>query len=339
MLKGFDHDWSAETSQRQVSYTNLPPGQYSFRVIACNNDGKWNLAGASLPFELQPYFFQTFWFWSIAVLCMLLLGVMAFRWRFRRLQRRGRELETMVNERTGELSRVNEELLKTQKMQDEVQRIAVHDLKNPLQTIMGYADLLCRQNPESPAGVRLGGEISQASKRMLTLVNEMLEISRIETSDIKLDLQAVDIGALAVQVADGFANQMLNKGQKLDLAVEPGCLAMGDPAWLKVIFENLISNAVKFSPGQASITVAVNCRGKAALVTVKDHGPGLTADDKKRLFGKFQRLSAKPTGGESSTGLGLSIAEQLVRRHGGRIWAESEIGQGSAFYVELPRLE
>ena len=339
ILQGFDHDWSAESSQRQVSYTNLPPGQYTFRVIACNNDGMWNRQGVSLRFELRPFFFQTFWFWSIAACIMLLLAFMAFRWRFRRLRRRGRELETLVNERTGELSRVNEELLRAQRVQDELQRIAVHDLKNPLQTIMGSADLIRMQDAEFPAGARLAEKISQASKRMLTLVNEMLEISRIESGDISLELQAVDVGALVAQVAEGFANQMLNKGQTLELVAGPGCRVSGDPAWLKVIFENLISNAVKYSPRQAVIAVTASCREKTALVTVRDYGPGLTPDDQLKLFGKFQRLSAKPTGGESSTGLGLSIAEHLVRRHGGRIWAESEPGQGSAFYVELPRRE
>ncbi|MBN2399070.1 MAG: hypothetical protein JXI33_01880 [Candidatus Aminicenantes bacterium] len=339
MLRGFDSDWSAETSQRRVSYTNLPPGHYTLRVIACNNDGQWNLKGASLSFVLRPFFFQTFWFWTVAVFFMLFMVFLAFRWRFRRLERHERELETLVQERTVELSRVNEELLAANRVQDELQRIAVHDLKNPLQTIMGSADLLCRQAPQSMAAVQLGEKISQASKRMLTLVNEMLEIARIETGAIQLELQAVDLGVLVAQVADGFSNQMLNKGQKLDLSVEAGCLVMGDWAWLKVIFENLISNAVKFSPHQLPIAVSVNQREKTVLVTVKDCGPGLNADDKKKLFGKFQRLSARPTGGESSTGLGLSIAEQLVRRHGGRIWAESEMAKGSAFYVELPRIE
>ncbi|MBU4306897.1 MAG: hypothetical protein KKB32_03570 [Acidobacteria bacterium] len=339
MLRGFDSGWSAETSQRQVSYTNLPPGPYTFRVIACNNDGKWNQEGASLHFELRPFFFQTIWFRAIAVFSVLLLVVMAFRWRFNRLQRRERELETLVNERTGELSRVNEELLKAKMLQDEMQRIAVHDLKNPLQAIMGSADLICRQNPDLPANVSLAEKISKSSKRMLALVNEMLEISHIETGDIKLELQLVDIGTLLEQVSEGFANQMLNKEQKLDLKIEPGCLVNGDLEWLKEIFDNLVSNAVKFSPGKTSIAVAVRCLEKTVLVAIQDHGPGLTPEDKKKLFGKFQRLSARPTGGESSTGLGLSIAEQLVHRHQGRIWAESEIGLGSTFYVELPKLE
>ncbi len=328
MLRGFDRDWSMETSQRRVSYTNLPPGRYMFRVVACNNDGKWNLEGAKLSFELKPFFFQTVWFWSLAGLCSLLLAILAFRWRFSNMQRRERELETQVNERTGELSRVNEELLKAKRVQDDVQRIAVHDLKNPLQTIMGSAEMICRQSAGLADAIRLGEKISQASKRMLALVNEMLEISRIETGEIKFELQTVDGGALVAHVAEGFANQMLNKGQTITLGIEPGCMVRGDPDWLIVIFENLIGNAVKFSPRGSSIAVKVSCLQKTVRVAVADQGPGLSAEDNKKLFGKFQRLSAKPTGGESSTGLGLSIAEQLVRRHGGRIWAESEAGTG-----------
>jgi signal transduction histidine kinase/ligand-binding sensor domain-containing protein len=337
MLRGFDRAWSAETGQRQVSYTNLPPGRYTFRVIACNNDGQWNRQGASLSFELRPHFFQTAWFWVIVALGALALAVLAFRLRFRRLQRRERELELIVHERTKELSRVNEELVQANRVQEELQRIAVHDLKNPLQAIMGAADLIKRQNRELQGGVMLTEKISLASKRMLGLINQMLEISRFERGDIKLELQTVDIGELIQLAAGGFAEQMQQKGQALDLSLEPGCLVMGDLEWLKEIFDNLISNAVKFSPFQTVVAISARCREKTVQVAVRDQGPGLTAADKSRLFGKFQRLSAKPTGGESSTGLGLSIVEQLVRKHGGRIWAEGEPGQGSTFYVELPR--
>jgi ligand-binding sensor domain-containing protein/signal transduction histidine kinase len=336
MLRGFDRDWSAETGQRQVSYTNLPPGSYTFRVIACNNDGEWNREGASLRFTLRPYFFQTSWFRTLAALALLLLAALAFRLRFRSLQRRERELEVVVRERTKELSRVNEELVQANHVQDELQRIAVHDLKNPLQAIMGAADLIKRRNPELAGGVMLAEKISLASTRMLGLINEMLEISRFERGDIKLELQTVDIAELIELAAGGFAEQMQQKGQTLDLALQPGCRVMGDLEWLKEIFDNLISNAVKYSPFHAVVAISARRLEQTVQVAVRDQGPGLTAQDKARLFGKFQRLSAKPTGGESSTGLGLSIVEQLVRRHGGRIWAEGEPGQGSTFFVEFP---
>jgi signal transduction histidine kinase len=336
-LRGYDRGWSAETGQRQVSYTNLPPGNYILRVIACNNDGVWNREGASLRFRLQPRFFQTVWFWVLSALGALFLAMLAVRWRVRQLERREHELATLVKEKTGELSRLNEELLQANRMQDEMQRIAVHDLKNPLQAIMVAADLVKQQKQEFPGGVMLAEKISLASKRMLSLVNEMLEISRFERGDFKLELQTVDVGELIALSAGGFADHMQRKGQTLDLDLESGCLVMGDLEWLKEIVDNLISNAVKFSPLHSVITIRARGHEDTVRMAIRDQGPGLTAEDKGKLFGKFQRLSAKPTGGESSTGLGLSIAELLVRKHGGRIWAESEPGRGSTFFVELPR--
>ena len=336
MLRGFDRDWSPETGQRQVSYTNLPPGKYVFRVVASNNDGEWNLQGASLAFTLRPYFFQTTWFWAAALLAFSLLAVLAYRWRFRSLQRRERQLQALVRARTGELSRLNEELLKANRMQDELQRIAVHDLKNPLQAIMGAADLIQRQGREAAGGAMLAEKIALAGKRMLNLINEMLEISRFERGDIKLELQVLDLGDLIALAADGFAEPMRQKGQRLRLELEPGCRVDGDLEWLKEVFDNLISNAVKFSPLGTEVTLRARRLESTVRAEVSDQGPGLTAADQENLFKKFQRLSARPTGGESSTGLGLSIAELLVRKHGGRIWAESAPGQGSTFCVELP---
>ncbi len=337
MLRGFDRDWSDASNQRQISYTNLPPGRYTFRVIACNNDGRWNAEGASLSFELRPYFFQTVWFWALVALALSLLAFLAYRWRFRNLQRREKQLQFLVRERTGELSRVNEELLQANHMQSELQRIAVHDLKNPLQAIMGAADLIKCQSRQSSAGAMLAEKVTLAAKRMLKLINAMLEISRFESGDIKLELQVLDIGELLVLVADGFAEPLQQKGQRLELELEPDCRVKGDLEWLKEIFDNLVSNAVKFSPFGAVIAIRTARHAATVLTAVRDQGPGLSAEDQEKLFRKFQRLSAKPTGGESSTGLGLSIAELLVRKHGGRIWAESGPEGGSTFFVELPR--
>lgn len=336
MLRGFDSDWSAQSSQRQVSYTNLPPGRYTLRVIACNNDGRWNTTGASLSFTLRPFFFQTLWFWVSVVLVLSLLAILAYRWRFRALQRREKRLQFLVKERTQELSRVNEELRNANRMQSDLQRIAVHDLKNPLQAIMGSAELIKRQSRDSSAGSMLAEKVTLAARRMLKLINDMLEISRFERGDIKLELQVIDVGKLLGLIADGFAEPMQQKGQRLELELEPDCLVRGDLEWLKEAFDNLVSNAVKFSPFGTVIAIRATRRAEAVRVAVRDQGPGLTAADQEKLFHKFQRLSARPTGGESSTGLGLSIAELLVRKHGGRIWAESEPGSGSTFYVELP---
>jgi len=336
MLGGYDHGWSSESGRRQSSYTNLPPGDYVFRVIACNNDGIWNSEGASLPFRIEPRFYQTPWFLALAALAVLLLAALAVRWRFRRLQRRERQLQALVRERTAELSRLNEELLQANRMQNELQRIAVHDLKNPLQAIMGAADLIRHQGRGAAAGPMLAEKITLASRRMLSLINEMLDISRFERGDIKLEMQEIDLGDLLSLSAESFAESMRQKEQRLRREIEPGCRVLGDLEWMKEIFDNLVSNAVKFSPPGAVITLEVRCAEGSVRAAVRDQGPGLTPEDQRNLFKKFQRLSARPTGDESSSGLGLSIAEFLVRKHGGRIWAENTPQGGSAFLVEFP---
>jgi signal transduction histidine kinase len=113
----------------------------------------------------------------------------------------------------------------------------------------------------------------------------------------------------------------------------------GDEDWLRQVLENLLGNAIKYSAERRSIWLEVRRTGDLVRLAVKDEGPGLSDDDKARVFGRFQRLSARPTGGESSTGLGLSIVRQLVERHGGRVYAESEgRGKGATFVVEVPAL-
>ncbi|PIO48651.1 MAG: hypothetical protein CMR00_04040 [[Chlorobium] sp. 445] len=140
-------------------------------------------------------------------------------------------------------------------------------------------------------------------------------------------------------------NPSSNKRQVLSFQGEQGCVVFVDPDRMREVMDNLISNAIKYSPEGKSISVRVqhitNSNGKkdeqSVLISVRDEGQGLTKEDMQKLFGKFQRLSARPTGGESSTGLGLAIVKQLVELHGGTVWAESEgKDKGSIFRVKLP---
>ena len=131
------------------------------------------------------------------------------------------------------------------------------------------------------------------------------------------------------------------KSQTIELDLAQNCLAELDIERMREVFENLVSNAVKYSPKGKRIQVSLmQASEETVRIAVKDEGQGLTEADKEKLFGKFQRLSARPTGGESSTGLGLSIVKQLVELHGGKVWAESEgKDNGATFFVELPLLK
>jgi signal transduction histidine kinase len=170
-------------------------------------------------------------------------------------------------------------------------------------------------------------------------VTRLLESAALEDQDFTLDREAVDVQRLAQAVVEQNRRQAERKDQRiaLDLPVGEACTVEADPTWIQEAMDNLVSNAVKYSPHGKPIRVAVTTSEVDIRFAVEDEGPGLTEEDKEKLFGKFERLSAAPTGDESSTGLGLSIVKQIIEKHDGRVWAESTHGEGSTFFIALPR--
>jgi signal transduction histidine kinase len=137
------------------------------------------------------------------------------------------------------------------------------------------------------------------------------------------------------EVARANFGPAAGKEQTIEISAESGLWAVGDVERLREAVDNLVSNAVKYSPIGGRIRVSVSREGDEAVVRVADTGPGLSPEDSARLFGRFQRLSAKPTGGESSTGLGLSIAKRIVDLHNGRIFVETPASGGAVFAIAL----
>ncbi|MDW8436483.1 MAG: tetratricopeptide repeat-containing sensor histidine kinase [Chloroherpetonaceae bacterium] len=243
------------------------------------------------------------------------------------------ELYRLKNE---DLVRLNAELQQANQLKTELLSIAAHDLKNPLQTIMGFADLICEEAKQNESVFKKAASIRRASQKMLGLIQDLLQTAAIESGKLELRKRKADLGALVQTISENFSLMAENKRQKLDIAVESDCVVDIDVERMKEVIENLVGNAIKYSPPDKTIWIEVKrVQGKARF-SVRDEGQGLTEDDMKKLFGKFQRLSAKPTGGESSTGLGLSIVKRLVEMHGGKVWAESEgKDKGATFIVEL----
>lgn len=259
----------------------------------------------------------------------------------------GAEMHRLKNVELAQALRKVEE---ANRLKTELLGIAAHDLQNPLQSIMGFAELILEGETTPtprPSGevVRMTQHIRSASERMLKLIVDLLQTAA-ESSHLELRRTPIDLSLLVREVAETFRAVAGKKRQTLLLDIDADAFVPGDRDRLRDVLENLISNAVKYSPSGGNISVG--CRriandapaAKRLQLRVKDEGQGLSEDDMKKLFGKFQRLSAKPTGGESSTGLGLSIVKHLIELHGGKVWAESEgLGKGSTFIVELPAME
>jgi ligand-binding sensor domain-containing protein/signal transduction histidine kinase len=354
-LDPYDADWVEAGTQRTAHYTRLPPGTYTFRVLATSPEGVLNETGDALTVTLRPFFWQTGWFLGTAALGLGVLGALAYNVRVSSLRAHRRELEAQVEERTRDLvaetarseaaraeaeraraeaERQKEIAQEADRFKSEILGIAAHDLKTPLQSIIGYGDLMA-QEPSTAS--EYAGYTGQAARRMLDIINRLLESDAVEKGRLPVVPDTVDVGRLAFAMAATLQPQADAKFQRIRSTVEEGCLVEGDEAWLRQVLENLLGNAIKYSPQKRAVYLTVRREGDKVLIEVRDEGPGLTETDKSKLFGKFQRLSARPTGGESSTGLGLSIVKQLVELHFGRAWAESDgPGTGSRFVVELP---
>lgn len=243
-----------------------------------------------------------------------------------------------------ELSAKNEELRKANEIKSELLGIVAHDLKNPLQVIIGYTGLLKEEVRNYPAAHRKLGMINKSSDKMLTLITDLLETASIDSGKLKMEIEPVNLGQLARTVVRDIIHLAEKKRQEICFTSAENCVINADKRLVRQVMDNLISNAIKFSDFDKKIWVTVERRknpgeaGPAGTVSfiVRDEGPGLTGEDKRKLFGKFQRLSAKPTAGESSTGLGLSIIRDLVKLHKGKIHVESEPGMGSIFCVDFP---
>ena len=238
--------------------------------------------------------------------------------------------------------RQNEELKKLNKEKNEFLRIAAHDLKNPLFTVKGFSQLITKKNQtlELSDIKDYATYITATADQCLQIIINLLDVNAIEEGLMKLSFSRFDLNNIMQDVCEGYNLKASEKDIKLHFTKTDGPNPVtADINKVKQIADNLVSNAVKFSPHGKNIFIEAfrNTKGaqEFAGFSVKDEGPGISEEDKEMLFMKFAKLSAQPTGEENSTGLGLSIVKSLVEAMDGRVWCESEEGQGAKFLVEF----
>ncbi|MCU0425408.1 MAG: tetratricopeptide repeat protein [Candidatus Kapabacteria bacterium] len=271
------------------------------------------------------------------------------------LERNQRMLEEQAHQielANSEMQMRNLQLKDINDQMNEFLGIAAHDLKNPLASIVmsssairRYYDRMSKEEIiENLSGIEVIAE------RMRLIIHNLLEINKIESGNLHIASEPVSPGEIADQLVEDWTPKASAKSISLRFDNQaPDKFFIGDPNVLYQILENLLSNAVKYSPHGKTVWVRVIASEISALggtpqngsqshirMEIQDEGPGLSAEDKAKLFEKFARLSAQPTGGEHSTGLGLSIVKKLVEMMQGRVWCESKLGKGSTFIVEMP---
>lgn len=348
-LRGFDDEWSPWSSETKKEYTNLPPGTYRFEVRA-QNPRVWTASTAHYAFRIVPPWYRTLWAYGLYALLMGGIVFGAVQMRSQQLAKRAETLEKVIERRTAEvkeqarqlevfnmeLVRSNEVLQETVEEKSKLLGVAAHDLKNPLFGIRALSEVLLERGDINENVHRKLDLIRSSADETLTLINDLLA-SAASSAQARAEMEVLDAAALAEWVAHSFQHQADRKEQRLTCSVpSTPCIVEADKRKLREAMNNLISNAIKYSPHGAPILVRVECSENEIYFSVEDQGPGLSAEDQQRLFTPFQRLTPEPTGDEGSSGLGLYIVKQIAELHDGDVNVETEVNEGSTFTLVLP---
>jgi len=250
-------------------------------------------------------------------------------------------LEEKIAQRTCELQDKNEALIKLNEEKNEFLGIAAHDLKNPLSAIQGFAEMIICDYDDMPKNetIDLANMILTSARQMFALVKNLLDVNAIESGKTNISLSKIDILPTMCRVVNCYVE--LAKAKNINLQFqyeEKPFFAFVDSNTIFEVLDNLVSNAVKYSPYGQNVYIRITESESAVRCEIQDEGPGLSEADQQKLFSKFTRLTPRPTGKETSTGLGLFIVKKLVEAMNGKAWCESELGQGATFIVEFSRL-
>lgn len=344
-LENFDKAWVFSGNRRYVSYTNLDPGEYVFKVKGSNNDSIWNEKGASIRLIIHPPWWRTPWAYTLYAL--LFIGITYGSHRY-----------LLTKERLKHDLRLKElEAAKLQEMDHMKSRFFTnisHEFRTPLTLILGPVHQMLSHALDE-RHVRKNHELIYSNaQRLLELINQLLDLSKLEAGSMPLKTQKADLVRKVRTIVSSFASLAKSQNLTLSFQASPGRIyTLFDSDKLEKILNNLLSNAFKFTPPGGQITVTINApisrpafliKGKYTSeymqefveIQVEDTGRGILQEQKTKIFDRFYQIDASSTREQGGTGIGLALTKELVELHKGEIKVESEPGKGTAFIIHLP---
>lgn len=316
-LDKIDEDWKrAESLNRSVDYTNLPPGNYTFHVKAANNDGVWNEQGVSLVITIKPFYYQTAWFYILLGVFLVLLFFLIYKWRV-----------SAIEHKNAELLKVNMEL-------DRFVYSASHDLRAPLTSILGLVRLT-RLDDSAENRMQYLDMVEKSIHKLDGFIHDIINYSRNARTEI--ESRRIDFEPLINGILDSLRYQAKNDLIRKDIQISGAGDFFTDVKRLEIVLFNLISNAIKYHDTTQSdpfIRIVINYNHHSATIEVIDNGRGIDKEHMDNIFKMFYRADETSTG----SGLGLFIARETIEKIRGTLTVKSTFGKGSAFKIQIPSL-
>ena len=335
-LVGANSAWSTPMTENTITYAGLGPGDYRFEVMAMKGALR-SAAPAVIAFTISPAFWQTWWFIGLGVVLFAAVAAAVPVLRARSLERERRRLEGLVAQHTKELAHQNARLAQSNRDLEHFAYVASHDLQEPLRKIQAFSDRITKvyapklDDQGRDYLARVGG----AAARMQRLIDDLLSLSRVTTK--RNPMETIELNPLLDDVLSDLDFRIQSTHGQVEVGVLPR--VAGDPVQFRQVFQNLIGNALKFHrPDERPLVrvLATDIGDGMVEIRVSDNGIGFDTKDAERVFLPFHRLHGR--GLYEGTGIGLTICQKIIDRHGGAIRAESQPDVGTTFIITLPTL-